>query len=235
MAVNFAKGKGFVFGEMLPFSEYRFDVASELPPYYAEFKVAPEHGFHAYRTVGYPLFLGIIYRCLGVHPRAVKYAQLCLLLGVASFVPFLTLMVWNSRASYMSGLLGSTFFMRGVPAQAIEILAEPLMCAFVFLWVIAFFLMKDFLGRRKAVVVFGALTGVLPLIKGTMVFVFPATLSFLAISFLGLREATDKRAMMLSACFFILGFLGVTGSYSAYGSRQSGRLIYLSTQGPLVF
>ena len=67
MAVNWAKGHGLKFGSIEKFSVYKFDQGKEKE-YYSTFIRSGKNGgfYNYYRTPGYPIFVGVIYKIFGI-------------------------------------------------------------------------------------------------------------------------------------------------------------------------
>ena len=139
MAVNFAFGHGLRFGAIEDFAVYKFFVPPEARTYYKQFFQEGENGgtLRTYRTWGYPLFLGIVYKFFGVHPAVAKRIQLLMLLAVAASLPLIGYSYYGN-----AGLLAGLIVFPGVTISFVdfadEILTKSLIVVALFSWLLVY-------------------------------------------------------------------------------------------------
>ena len=116
MAVNFAKGHGIQkFGQIEKFDQYKFDRQDEsLLTLFENSSYDVYTGLNIgrnnfYRTPGYPLFIGIIYKLFGVSPWIAKQIQLILLIVISSFLPWIGTYFWG-RTGFWSGFAAGVLY-----------------------------------------------------------------------------------------------------------------------------
>ena len=181
IAVNFAAGKGFRFGALLPFAAYHFDTAD--PEYYQRFMDAGANGgvFPSYRTPGYPFVLGLIYKVFGVSPRTAIAVQHGWIVLVCALLPLLGRSLLG-RGGFVAGLTGGIGFYLIADDLGSTILTEALITLTLFLVLSAW----AFLNRNRGATIFsGVLFGLslawALLVKGSMIFLPIFFLGFVAV------------------------------------------------------
>ena len=102
-------------------------------------------GFSNYREPGYPLFLSLIYKTLGVENfKAVKMAQM-VLLAITAFVVFKTFKLYNFTGTGV--ITGSTFALLPLYAYQVNLLQSELWT--IFLLISSFFLILKILEKKE--------------------------------------------------------------------------------------
>ncbi len=229
MAVNFAKGHGLKFGAIEKYETYKFAPREgvALKTNYEYFlKTGKEGGENKFlRTPGYPLFLGKIYEIFGIFPKIAKQIQLILLIIVASFLPLIGYYHWK-KTGLIAGFISSYLFLNQyTPTLPQHLLTEPLLIFTIFLTIIFYQLWRHKKGSVFTSFLFGLILAFSLLVKGIQIFIPP--LFFLHTLYL----IKTKKVHVRSLLFLIIGFLLLISPWSIYASRQSGKFIFLSTQG----
>ncbi len=170
IAVNFALGNGFhTTGKTADITKYKFK--DDYNQRYLN-KFNTFGGFvDLHRNLGYPLFLSIIYKTCGIHPIAVKYIQLFLLVLVVAFLPYIGECYW-SRSGFISGLVAGPVFLFSNYQIARIIMSESL----VTFGIIAVVLSVIYHEKRESffsAVLLGVVFGISLLIKGSLILVLP--------------------------------------------------------------
>ena len=135
MGVNLAKGHGLQrYGAMENYSVYKFDTNNVFfvpKPIFKMFNSYPGM-IDVWRTPGYGLFLGIIYKIGGIHPLNVKFIQFLLLIFIASFLPALGYKILKTKGFISGVLAGFTFILiKNDMAGALE--AETVVAFLIFI------------------------------------------------------------------------------------------------------
>jgi MFS family permease len=161
----------------------------------------------AYRPVGYPAFVGLIYDVFGYHPTLVKLIQ-ALLDTASSFLIYLLLSGYPERTRLIGAILWAFF----VPAifYVNLLLSETF---FTFLLVLsAWLLARSKVGNDGKLVVLGALFGILTLTKPTVV-VFAIILLFLIRQF----EIPLKKLHLIVVTFVLVLTPWLVRNFLAFG------------------
>ncbi len=231
MAVNFAAGQGLMkmggiggnYHQVYKFSQAVNPVDQPNLDFFVSLgKRGGEYNF--FRTPGYIVFLGSIYKLFGVNPEVVKKIQLLMLTFIAAFLPYVGWHYWKKTgvtAGFLAGIVYLKEYARIVPRDLAisypgDIMVEPLI-AFSLLILIVVFI---FWQKRPNVIraaSLGAVTGLCLLIKGTNIFL-PLII--------GLYLWRKKTGLVA----FILGLVLTILPWSIYASRISGQIIIISTQ-----
>lgn len=231
MAVNFAKGHGIArFGGIEDFSVYSFEtdpaVSRVMPAPLEHFLKAGKNGGVEwfFRTPGYYLFLGVIYKIFGVSPLIAEHIQLILLATVAASLPLIGRHYWH-KTGFWSGLIASPIAIASNYRFSGVLYTESLITFAVFLIVVAYALFEARRTVPRALLV-GIALGLGLLVKGSLVFIPPLLGLFLCFRWLWTRRTSDF--VHLSA--IIVAAVLTIAPWSIYASTQSGRFILLSTQ-----
>jgi 4-amino-4-deoxy-L-arabinose transferase-like glycosyltransferase len=235
LGVNISKGYGFQIGGITDFSEYKFSlgakdlktsfypfspalVTGEKETLYDHFLKGGEYSF--YRTPGYPLFLGAVYKLFGVHPLKVKLIQVYLLAFIAASLPLIARHYWG-KLGCLSGFISAFLFLAFFSPDPTKIMAETLiafslaiLATSLISWEIRASVLKSFL--------LGLLAGLSVLVKGLNIF-----LPFILLWYLLLK--TEKTKRMLTAFLFISGVALLIIAWSVYASSKASRLVTLAT------
>lgn len=230
LAVNQALGYG-----PMRFGAMNGDLASYgflLDPRYVDPELIRDHyvnagRFNAYRTPGYPMFLGAVYAVFGVSPRAAKQTQFALLVLAALVIPMLTTRYWGTTG-YVAGLVGMVFFLSCNFKLSEQILTESLITFMVGV-IAAVMLLVERRPNWATAGLLGATLTAACLVKGSFLFVPPLAGLWL----LWLNRRSWRRAMLLAAVYSAAGIAAVL-PWSLYASNQVGHFVLLSTQGPAV-
>ena len=97
MAINWATGHGLKIGAIEDYSAYKLN-ESKGDSYYKKFMKAGVNSGHYshYRTPGYPIFVGIIYKLIGMSPSAVKQVQLIMIAITCASLPVIGFTIWKT-------------------------------------------------------------------------------------------------------------------------------------------
>ncbi|MBF0320125.1 MAG: glycosyltransferase family 39 protein [Nitrospirae bacterium] len=234
MAANFAAGHGLKFGAIEPFEFYKFTQSGDqvfgdagLKGYENFINLGARGGrYNFYRTPGYPVFLGILYKIFGVSPRVARVSQVFLVIVVAAFLPYIGFVYWR-RTGLLAGVISGGILMSTyvyIHMMQDELLTEPLIMFCAFLIVFAFI----FWEKNKtamAAAVLGAVMGAGILVKGTLILT-PA-LTFLYFLYLFKRKALNPSQIAA----FAIGVSAIILSWSAFASVNEGRPVFISTEG----
>jgi len=223
MAVNFAKGHGVQkFGGIENFSVYKFNNNTEGSAEYFT-KNAGTDNF--YRTPGYSVFLGLVYKVFGVSPLAAKKTQLVILLLISVSLPALGYYLWKTPG-LVCGIIASYFHADGYYDISMQILTESLIMFWAFLITLLFLLFEKKSNFITAILL-GISIGIGFLIKGSFLF-----LPLLIVCFLIYRYFKTKEKKQIANLILVTGFtLACIVPWSVYATKQSGKPIFISTQG----
>ncbi len=175
IAVNFAKGYGFnITGGIESFDTYSFKLVKDPGRYDVSYKKEDLHGkflatVNYFRTPGFPMFMGVIYKCFGVHPLIVRFLQLLLLVISACIMIIISYTLWGRKGFYI-GWISSLIFLVCTYKIAEEIMTETLiifMLSLVILTMIFFFKYKN----TVYTILTGVIFGLALLVKGSMIFI----------------------------------------------------------------
>ncbi|MBF0516505.1 MAG: glycosyltransferase family 39 protein [Nitrospirae bacterium] len=234
MAANFAAGHGLKFGAIEEFSFYKFTQTGDqvfgdagLKGYNNFLDIGSRGGsYNFYRTPGYPVFLGVLYKIFGVSPRVARVSQVFLVILIAAFLPLVGFAYWRLNG-FMAGVAAGNILMSTyvyIHNMQDELLTEPLIMFSAFVILLMFVLWE----RRKSAAssaALGAVMGAGILVKGSLIFTPVLT----CVYFLYLMKRKMLSASRLAA--FVCGVAVVILSWSAFASITEGRLIFLSTEG----
>lgn len=234
MAVNFAKGHGIArFGEVEDFSTYAFETDPDALMARGVVAADREHFLRAgenggvvwfYRMPGYHLFLGIIYKIVGISPLIAKHVQLILLAIVAASLPWIGKHYWRT-AGFWSGLIASPIVIASNHKFADFLYTESLIAFTAFLIVAAYTFFEVKRTLLWAIIV-GFILGLGLLVKNSFVLIPPLLGFFLFLRWLWTRRASDLAHLSV----IIVTVMFTIAPWSIYASTQSGRLVLLSTQ-----
>jgi len=240
MAINWARGKSLMtegaFGDY--HKDYKFHPVAEI--YQPQLDYMLKKGKSGgdtkfYRTPGYIIFLGTIYKLFGVSPLIAKQIQLLLITFIAACLPFIGFNYWNQRG-FIAGILSGFIFLQeyaqnisqntGITYPA-QIMTEILITFGLLIFVLAFIYWQ----KRKhwpRVLLLGLITGINLLIKGSTMFIVPLTLAYF--SYLFIKQKLKLNVLLI----FIVGVVITVAPYSIYASIKSSQLVILSTQARVV-
>jgi hypothetical protein len=236
MAVNWITGHGLSFGGYEPFSVYKFsltgsDVTSEGRKNFLSYfkRTSPLENF--YRTPGYPVFLGLIYKLFGIHPAIVKQIQLLIFIIIGGFLPFIGWFYWKKQgliAGTAAGFIFINTYSILTPMANIthpsEILAEPLITFMMFVLLIA----SIFWQEKKTLLrtfILGVILGLSLLIKGSNIYI--PVLYALYFFYLFIKKGLSIKPLII----LITGIFLIVIPWSVYASIKTGHPVILSTQG----
>lgn len=237
MAINWIKGHGLKRAAFEPVDTYKFNhtpgrnvsVDKSYERFVSRGKQNPSQiSIHTYRTPGYPVFLGLVYKVFGIHPQRAKQVQLGLLISVGSFLPVLGYAFWGWTGVLSAGIAGFLFVSKYHYELAEPIMTEGLITLLVFVTCCVYVNWE----KRKSVVsalLLGAVLGVALLVKSSLIFV---PLILLYIIYRRCLNWKVKARPHIAAAF--IGMVILVLPYSMYASIKSGRLVFLSTNGSAV-
>lgn len=227
IAVNFSKGHGIMRwgGGYEDWETYGF---TSGPPQGMENKIkkfsATKTTFF-YRTPGYPIFMGWIYRVVGVKADVVKKVQLYLLCMVAGSLPLFGLLLFGHLGA-ISGLLAGFVFLSNSAGMSTLLMAETLTAFWI---MVILFTSYAFLKGFSPVIgiVLGAIIGLGLLVKGAIIFIPILFIIYLLMKFI---QEKDKE-MVISVAALILGLVIVIAPWSYFATKKNGEFVLLSTMG----
>jgi len=240
MAVNWAQGKQLMtvgaFGDYQ--KDYKFRPAESIfqPQIdYLRQNGKQEGNFSFYRTPGYILFVGLIYKIFGVSPLMVKQIQLILIAFITAFMPLMGFVFWRKQGligGILAGLLYFEEYAKNLAQQTsitypAQIMTEILIAFWLFIWVWSFIYWQKKTNVFKSLVL-GLTTGVSLLIKGSNIFLPILVSGYLM--FLGLKKKLSFNHLLA----YILGVVLLITPYSIYATKKAGKFILLSTQSEAV-
>lgn len=233
MAVNFATGHDIArFGGVEDFAVYKFD-GPEARAAKGLYSGNKEHFMRAgenggvewfYRTPGYYMFLGVLYKAFGISPLLAKQVQLLLLCIVAASLPWIGLHEWKT-IGFWSGCIASPVTIASIYRFSAFLYTESLITFAVFLIVVTY---EFFEARRTLLHAFlvGFTLGVGLLMKASLLFIPPLLGIFLLVRWFRTKKVTD----LLHLSGIGIACILTIAPWSVYASRQSGKFILLSTQ-----
>ena len=215
--------------------EYKFrkEIDEVYQPTLKMFEETGKKGgeYDSYRTPGYTIFMGTIYKLFGISPEMVKKIQLLLIITVASFLPFVGFNYWKKSgfiAGFMGGVVYLSQYARNMPGDSAitypnHIMTETLLAFTLFLLVMVFIFWERQRSPKRTFVL-GLMIGVTLLVKGTNVFI--PLIVFIYLWHLLIKKTVSR----LNLVTFVLGVAVMVLPWSYYASKISGRTVILSTQ-----
>jgi len=229
MAVNFAKGHGInKFGCIENFEEYKFGRFNE---YYdgkmdVFVKQAGDNDF--YRTPGYPVFLGLIYKIFGINHDVGCKVTLIFIIVLSSLLPLFAYYFWKLKGfliGILAFFLSIQYHMIFVSSIGTESLTTISYFLLIFAWLLYHLKQNIF-----SSVIFGIFMGIGLLIKGSFVFIPIIFCCYFLWSYFNTR----LRTKLIHLFFIILSSILIVLPWSYYASSKSKSVIILSTQGSVV-
>ncbi|MBF0567648.1 MAG: glycosyltransferase family 39 protein [Nitrospirae bacterium] len=235
MAANFAAGHGLKFGAIEEFGFYKFTQTGDqvfgdagLKGYESFLEIGSRGGsYNFYRTPGYPVFLGLLYKIFGVSPKVARVSQVFLVILIAAFLPFVGFAYWR-LSGFAAGVASGAILMSTyvyIHNMQDELLTEPLIMFSAFLCVLMFVLWEKRKSSAAAAALLGAVMGAGILVKGSLI--FTPVLTFFYFLYLVRRRRLGPVPLLA----FVLGVAFVIISWSAFASVKEGRAIFISTEG----
>lgn len=241
MAVNLVKGKKLMtvgaFGDYQ--QEYKFRPAAAT--YQPQLDYLIKHGqennqqTNFYRTPGYVIFLGIIYKLFGVSPLIVKQIQLLLVIFIAASLPYLGFNYWQSRG-FTAGIIAGFVFLLEYGQDITEntgitypsqIMTEILIAFCLLIFVLVFIAWQKRPNWLWSLLL-GLATGINLMVKGSTLFIFPLVLIYFT------NLVIKKKIKLISLVTYIIGAIVIVAPYSIYASLTNESTILLSTQSNVV-
>jgi len=242
MAVNLVKGSGFmktggIIGNYHQDYKFRKEIAEVYELTLEKFERTGKAGgqYNFYRTPGYTIFMGAIYKFFGIMPEMVKKTQLLLIVTIAAFLPYIGFSYWK-KSGWIAGFIGGIVYLKqyavNMPQNTANtypnhIMTETLLAFTLFLLIIAFIFWEK---NKKPIRTFilGLITGLNLLVKASGIFI-----PLIAFIYLW-RLVMKKNISKLNLVTFVLGVIIMVLPWSYYASKISGKIIILSTQAPNV-
>jgi len=230
LAVNWAKGHGLRYGGMEDIEVYQFHSLSEDD--YSRFKKMGEReGYLAstdfFRTPGYPIFLGVVYKIVGVSPFAAKRIQYLLIAISCGLLPLIGFHYWGligSLSGVVSAVVAFRYYAEGV-TLADQLMTEALIIFSLVVLVCFLIYWKKQTGPWTSFSL-GLMLGACLLVKTSLIFL-PAL--FAAYCGWNMRRRNvrwwGRYTMMILG-----GFLLVTGVWSVHVSLHVGKPVFMSIQ-----
>ena len=230
LAVNWARGHGLRYGGREDIEIYQFHSLSKDD--YIKFKKLGEReGYNVetdfYRTPGYPIFLGVVYKIVGVSPWAAKRVQYLLIAISCGLLPLIGFHYWGligSLSGVVSAVFAFQYYAEGV-ALADQLMTEALITFFLVVLVCFFIFWKKHTGPWTSFF-FGVMLGACLLVKTSLIFL-PAL--FVAYCGWNMRRRNvrwwGRYTMMILG-----GALLVTGAWSVHVSLHVGKPVFISVQ-----
>lgn len=175
-----------------------------------------------YRVPFYPLFVSIIYKCVGVNPIIIKYIQLFLLVMSGLMLVLIGRMAWGERGFFI-GYLSFIVFVCLNYRFTTHLMPEN--WQLLFLSVITACLFTHYKGSFMYSALLGLTLGLSCLNKGTTFFLFPIII-VADLLFWRIKNKSHWKNMVL----FAVSFTVITGLWSIYVSHERNQLTFLSAQ-----
>jgi len=175
-----------------------------------------------WRPPGYPLFVYLIYKFVGVSPLYVKFIQVVLIALAASFMPLIGFLYWG-KTGIISGVVASVAFIHFYTPNPTFILSENLYVFLFAVWILLFSIW-DKMRRIFITALLGIILGLALLVKGSCIFIaflFPAYLFFR----LKRRESIFKHVFVFVLCVAVM-----IAPWSIFSSIKTHQLVLLCTQ-----
>ncbi len=233
LAVNWAKGHGLRYGGMEDIEIYQFHNLSEED--YINFKRSGEReGYDAgtdfYRTPGYPIFLGVVYKIVGISPWAAKRVQYLLIAISCGLLPLIGFHYWGligALSGVVSAVFAFQYYAEGV-TLADRLMTETLITFFLVVLVCFFILWKKYTGPWTSFFL-GVMLGACLLVKTSLIFL-PAL--FVAYCGWNMRRRNVRWSVRYTM-MILAGALLVTGAWSVHASLHVGKPVFISVQAGL--
>lgn len=238
LAVNWVKGFGLmkmgaVAGDYHQDYKFNQEVADQYIPQFNFFLENGKNGgyYSFYRTPGYPVFMGTVYKIFGINPERVKQTQLLMIIMIAAFLPYIGWHYWQ-KSGFLAGLMGGLSYLkeyaRIIPRDyAIsypgDIMVEPLIAFSLFCFVLMFIYWQKNKSPQRAFIL-GLISAISLLVKGTNIFI-----PLLILIYLG-YEKIKNRLPRWNFFAYLLGVILIMLPWSAYASAAAQKPIILSTQ-----
>ena len=231
LAVNWAKGHGLRYGGMEDIEIYQFHSLSEDD--YSRFKkIGERKGYLAstdfFRTPGYPIFLGVVYKMFGVSPLAAKRVQYLMIAISCAFLPLIGFHYWGfigSLSGVVSAVVAFQYYAVGERLSD-QLMSEALIVFSLVLLVCLLILWEKFTNWWTSFVL-GLMLGACLLVKTSLIF-----LPVLFAVYCGWNMRRRNVWRWRRYTILILGgFLLVTGAWSVHVSIHVGKPVFMSIQG----
>ena len=230
LAVNWAKGHGLRYGGIEDVEVYQFQRLSEDD--YIRFKKNGEReGYLAstdfFRAPGYPIFLGVVYKIVGVSPLAAKRVQYLLIAISCALLPLIGFHYWRS-IGFLSGIVSAVvafeYYAEGV-SLADQLMSEALITFSLVVLICLLIVWEKYSGLWTSFFL-GLMLGACLLIKTSLIFL---PVLFIAYCGWNMRRRNVRRWGRFTVSI-IGGFLLVTGVWSAHVSVHAGKPVFISIQ-----
>ena len=231
LAVNWARGHGLRYGGMEDIKIYQFQGLSE--DNYSRFKKYGEReGYLAstdfFRTPGYPIFLGVVYKMFGVSPLAAKRIQYLLIAISCAFLPLIGFHYWGfigSLSGVVSAVIAFQYYATGVKLSD-HLMSEVLIVFSLVFLVCVLILWEKFTNWWTSFLI-GLMLGACLLVKMSLIF-----LPFLFAAYCGWNMRRRNVCRWRRYTILILGgFLLVAGAWSIHVSIHVGKPVFMTIQG----
>lgn len=225
LAVNFAKGHGLdKFGCIENFEEYKFGRFDE---YYDgrmnDFINAAGHQ-NFYRTPGYPVYLGLIYKTFGVNPYIANLISLWLLIICTATLPIIGFHFWKEKG-FVGGII-SSFFALNFHLRYVDGIATENLITISFYLLLLAFILYDKKKNIFTAAILGLVMTIGMLVKGIFIFIPLLVIAYFIYRFFKSKNKTILiHALVIGASSFISLL-----PWSLYASKSTNSVVILSKQ-----
>jgi len=220
IAVNFATNNEFpVNGLYHDVSVYHIQLNSsgdsirDKEEYNKLFYIQGIYSLH--RFPAYPIFIGAIYKCFGIHPLSIKIIQLFIILCVVFCFPLLGYKLWQSKG-FAGGILAAPFFFAAVFPLIDSISPDVFTIGFNFfvIWLYCSYRRNP---SVKAIVLVALLAGFSILFKASLMYVIP----LLMLDLLWMSYNQKSKSLLWQCLLFFAIFIGCWGPYNLWSIRKA--------------
>lgn len=171
--------------------------------------------YSLHRFPAYPVFIGIIYKCFGIHPLSIKLIQLLIILCVVFCFPLLGYKIWQSKG-FAGGILAAPFFFAAVFPLIDSIAPDIFTIGFNFfvIWLYCSYRLKP---SVQAIVMVAVLAGISILFKASLMYVIP----LLVLDMLWMSFQQKSKSMVWQCLLFMIIFMGCWGPYNLWSIRKA--------------
>jgi 4-amino-4-deoxy-L-arabinose transferase-like glycosyltransferase len=210
IAVNFAIKNIFRINGMLDSTvNYKINIANEKSEtnYLADKnRLKYVGGFNCYhRFPAYPLFVGVIYKFVGVNPIIIKLIQLFLLIVTLIFIPVFAYSVWGVRGFWAGVISQLVFYVYAYPS--VVLISQDLITICINVFILWLFLKFRKNKSLKIAILLGVTLGISFLIKSSLMFFILFMFGFFALIIIRNKDNILLKNTTIAGLVFVLIWL----------------------------